>query len=153
MIHYCFMASHCAEETSSRPWAPANETICPPHSTWLITQWLQKLKNLHFSQFTHSCFCWKPLVQWALWLHPARFWSTLSFADPKSVVHIKGLTHLVVGKVRGQVDTRGLNFSSGGTSRGTAEWLRSQTYHTKDKVCQGNKIVISCSSVGKLTRS
>lgn len=45
----------------------------------------------------------------------------LGFCPPltqKSLAHIKATTHLVLSRGRGQVDTKGLHFSSGGMSEG-----------------------------------
>lgn len=49
-----------------------------------------------------------------------------SFPDPRSLVHIKAATHLVLSRGRGQVDTRGLHFSSGGMSEGSEGLVAAQ---------------------------
>lgn len=49
-----------------------------------------------------------------------------SFLDPKSLVHIKAGTHLVLSRGAGQVDTRGLHFSSGGMSEGSEGLVATQ---------------------------
>lgn len=49
-----------------------------------------------------------------------------SLTQKKSLVHIKAATHLVLSRGRGQVDTRGLHFSSGGMSEGSEGLVATQ---------------------------
>lgn len=77
----------------------------------------KKLKNSHFSQFymrlvlkAKSTVCVVASCEPVSSFRPS--------LTQKCLVHIKATTHLVLSRGRGQVDTRGLHFSSGGMSEG-----------------------------------
>lgn len=76
-----------------------------------------ELKNSHFSQlYMMLVLKAKSTACVVASCEPVSGFS--SFPDPKSLVHIKAARHLVLSRGRGQVDTRGLHFSSGGDVRG-----------------------------------
>lgn len=53
-------------------------------------------------------------------------WSFLSYSELKSLIHIKASTHLVLGSGRGQVEAKGLHFSSRGMSKYSEGLLATQ---------------------------
>lgn len=77
-----------------------------------------KFKNSHFSQI-YTMLVLKAKSTACVVASCEPVWGFSSFPDPNSLVHIKAATHLDLSSGRGQVDTRGLHFSSGGMSEGS----------------------------------
>ena len=101
----------------SRPTTPAKKNICPPQhlSDHRVAT---KLKNSHFSSL-YMILVLKAKSTACVVASCEPILGFLSFPDPKrSLVHIKAATHLVLSRGRGQVDTRGLHFSSRGGGPG-----------------------------------
>lgn len=86
-----------------------------------------KLKNSHFSQFLYTMPALKAKSAACVVAscEPVSG-SRPSLTQKKSLVHIKAATHLVLSRGRGQVDARGLHFSSGGMSEGSEGLVATQ---------------------------
>lgn len=119
----------------------------------VITERLKSQRS-HIFHYFIWCFCWNPTEVCVVASCEPVLVFYFSFSDLKSLVHIKATAHLVLGRGRGQVDTRGLHFSSGamsGCSGGLAATQKCSP-HTSGRLIRvwRNRIAISWMSVGKL---